>query len=714
MASVYRAYEPALDRHVALKVLPREFLHDPTFAERFTREAKTIARLEHPNIIPIYAFDIDQQEGLPWMAMRLIAGGALSQRIRSERLPLERCIEILRGVAEALDYAHGKGVVHRDIKPQNILLDEDGRVYLADFGIAKILESSGGLTATGMITGTPQYMAPEQATGLRVERFADIYALGIVAYEMFAGQVPFTADTPVSVLMKHVQEPLPVGPLAAVPEALVAPLVRCTAKNPLERWNSAGDFVAALESALQPATAPQPVPSLAPATRPAQPPAVPTSGTRRAVQGTSPEPGPSPTRHSPVPVAESETPQQVPQPRRVEPPTAYAPAAYAPAPLPPVPAAPTASASHLGPILLIGVAAAALVFVLILAGGAYLLFTATPSPTPTPGAVASNEGGRAPTPDPFVADDGSAPLPSPTPEDAQADADDTQVIPSQPWQPPTAGPPTDGPRSRQDRDTRPDSRVATPGTVEPEPEPVPTPRRPPPTPFPTPAPDLATPASIPTPTPRPPTQPTPAPRPPEPVADPEISRLAAALGQGDPASRWRAAQALGSRRGEAAPAVPALVGALADRNSEVRWRCAEALGLIGPAAAGAVPALAGLLSDSDPLVRTEATKALGLIGAPAGSAASPLAQGLGSGDVSLRRESARALGRIGAGAAPAVSALVKAVSDKDKFVRMEAAKALGRIGPAAREAVPALTKAAGDSDLLVSREAKAALQAIGS
>ncbi|HEX9190100.1 MAG TPA: serine/threonine-protein kinase, partial [Vicinamibacteria bacterium] len=209
MATVYRAYEPALDRYVALKVLPREFLHDPGFKDRFHREAKALAKLEHPNIVPIYNYDIDEKEGIPWMAMRLVPGGSLSQRLKEGRLPHARSVEILRGVADALDHAHGKGVVHRDVKPQNVLLDEGGRVYLADFGIAKMLEASGGLTATGMITGTPNYMAPEQATAKDVGPPADIYALGIVAYEMFTGRVPFSADTPVAILMKHVQEPLP-------------------------------------------------------------------------------------------------------------------------------------------------------------------------------------------------------------------------------------------------------------------------------------------------------------------------------------------------------------------------------------------------------------------------------------------------------------------------------------------------------------------------
>jgi predicted Ser/Thr protein kinase len=249
MASVFKAYEPSLDRYVALKVLPPEFLHDPSFAERFRREAQTVARLEHPQIIPIFAYDIDAETGTPWMAMRLISGGSLSQRIKHGRLAPSESARILKDVAEALDYAHGAGVIHRDVKPQNVLLDDAGRVYLADFGIAKMVESTAHMTQTGMITGTPQYMAPEQALGKKIDKSIDIYALGIVAYELFTGRVPFSADTPVAVLMKQASEPMPLPPVSEVKEDVTRAILRATAKDPAARWASASAFAQAVTSA---------------------------------------------------------------------------------------------------------------------------------------------------------------------------------------------------------------------------------------------------------------------------------------------------------------------------------------------------------------------------------------------------------------------------------------------------------------------------------
>ena len=249
MASVFKAYEASLDRYVALKVLPPEFLHDPTFAERFRREAQTIARLEHPQIIPIFAYDIDAESGVPWMAMRLISGGSLSQRIKRGRLAPAECARILKDVGDALDYAHSAGVIHRDVKPQNVLLDDSGRVYLADFGIAKMVEASAHMTQTGMITGTPQYMAPEQALGKAIDKSIDIYALGIVAYELFTGRVPFSADTPVAVLMKQASEPMPLPPVSEVQEEVTRAILRATAKDPAARWPSASAFARAVTNA---------------------------------------------------------------------------------------------------------------------------------------------------------------------------------------------------------------------------------------------------------------------------------------------------------------------------------------------------------------------------------------------------------------------------------------------------------------------------------
>ena len=622
MASVYRAYEPALDRYVALKVLPREFLHDPSFAERFRREAKTIAKLEHPNIVPIYAYDIEQAEGIPWMAMRLIAGGSLSQILKRERMARSRAVAILRGVADALDHAHGNGIVHRDVKPQNVLLDESGRVYLADFGIARILEAKDGLTATGMITGTPQYMAPEQATGKRVGPPADVYALGIVAYELFTGHVPFSADTPVAILMKHVQDPLPLPPADTVPESLLRAVLKCTAKSPEDRWESAGAFVTALEAGLEVRPAPAEVQTVATPRTPSLP---------------------------PRPLASTLVSPKVP-------------AVQAPA-----------GRGRLRPLLVLGLggAFAALlvgataVTLLLLRGGRASVPSPTPEATLRPAAPAAPS---APAASPLRSELPFAPAPTSVP-----------AVLSTP-------------------------RSSAPAGREPVPTPV---ARATAMPASTPAAPALEPAPTPTPVPRPePAVPAPA------AIDPEVQRLAEAVGQGEAISRWRAAQALGAIGPAAGHAVPSLTAALGDRTAEVRWRAAEALGLIGPPARTAVPALARALGDTDPLVCAEAAKALGLLGEAAASAVPQLATGLKAKDTAYRREAAKALARTGRVAGPALGALIEALGDKDRFVRAQAARALGRIGPPAREAVPALTALSRDSDLVVSREAQTALRSI--
>jgi serine/threonine-protein kinase len=663
MASVYRAYEPKLDRYVALKVLPREFLHDPSFARRFRQEAQALAQLEHPNIVPIYAYDIDEAEGIPWMAMRLVTGGSLADLLKRERLTPARSVAILRGVADALDYAHAhaKRIVHRDVKPPNVLLDQGGRAYLADFGIAKILESSGGLTATGMITGTPQYMAPEQATGTKIGPGADVYSLGIVAYEMLTGRVPFSADTPVATMMKHVQDPLPLPPPHTVAEPHLRALLKCTAKKPEERWPTAGAFVRALEAGL----APPAQPALGDAPTIAEPPPVAPTVVRprpAAALPPTPPPAPPPTRLA--------APAPTPPPLPVGP---TLPAARPPLGPPPLVAPPPpARRGGLGALPTVGFAVAGLLVLAGAVGVAVLLLKGGGRPEPSPSPTRPAETTTLPEP-PYVPGSIASP-PAPTPS--------TVVPPRRDRALPTPAGPGVEP-------------TATPASI-PTAEPTPTPR-----PAPTPAPPA------PTPTPARPTEPPP------PAVDPEVRRLAAALGDPDAAARRRAAQDLAALGPEAAPAAGALSAALADRNADVRLRAAEALGRIGPAARSSVAALTQALGDADPMVRAEAAKSLGLMAEVASPAAGPLGAALASPEVAVRREAAKALARIGRGAEPALRPLLAALRDKDKTVRAQAARALGRLGPVAREAIPALTAMSRDSDVIVSREAQAALESIG-
>ena len=247
MATVYEAREaPPLERTVALKVLPPEFLHHESFRARFEHEAKLVAGLEHPGVVPIYASGID--EGLPWMSMRLMRDGSLAALL-GRGLGIERTTRVLRGVAEALDYAHARGVLHRDIKPHNILLDATGRGCLSDFGLARLLERPEAWTATGTVAGTPHYMSPEQGLGKPIDRASDLYSLGVVAYEMLTGVTPFRGDSPVAIGKKHVDDALPVPARELVPGAVFGVLQKGLAKRSADRWPSAVAFVDALEKA---------------------------------------------------------------------------------------------------------------------------------------------------------------------------------------------------------------------------------------------------------------------------------------------------------------------------------------------------------------------------------------------------------------------------------------------------------------------------------
>jgi serine/threonine protein kinase len=246
MATVYLAYDPNFGREVAIKVLPRELMHDPNFRTRFNREARTIATLEHPAIVPVY--DFGEDDGQPFLVMRYLGGGSLVSRIRSGPIPIDEVTHILSRIGSALDAAHAKGVVHRDLKPANILFDQYGEAYLGDFGIAQL--STGGGTLTGsQILGTPAYMSPEQINGAKIDGRADIYALGIVVFEMLTGQTPFQADSPIKMMMMHISTPPPaISEIdARFPHGSGAVLQQALAKDPDRRYQTASDFIRAFQ-----------------------------------------------------------------------------------------------------------------------------------------------------------------------------------------------------------------------------------------------------------------------------------------------------------------------------------------------------------------------------------------------------------------------------------------------------------------------------------
>jgi hypothetical protein len=252
MATVYKAYQASINRYVAIKILPTQFAHDPNFVKRFTQEAKAIAALEHPYILPVY--DFGTQEGMTYMVMRYIEGGTLAG-LMGQPMSNERIVEIVGNMARALDYAHSQGVVHRDIKPSNILIDKHGEVLLTDFGIAKVMQDTGGtqLTGTGSILGTPEYMSPEQAEGVSVDHRSDLYSLGVVLYELLTGQPPYQAKTPLAVVLMHVKEPLPLPHTINpnVVEPLEQVVLKAMAKNRNQRYQTAAEMEQALKNALK-------------------------------------------------------------------------------------------------------------------------------------------------------------------------------------------------------------------------------------------------------------------------------------------------------------------------------------------------------------------------------------------------------------------------------------------------------------------------------
>jgi serine/threonine protein kinase len=249
MSVVYKGYDATLDRPAALKVLPAEFLHDVSFVDRLKQEAQLWGRLDHPAIVPVYYSGVEGDH--PFIAMKFVGGGPLSALIGQGPVPLERSLSILKAVAGALDYAHDAGIVHRDVKPANVLLGADGSAYLTDFGIARALAESRGATGGSGIVGTPGYMAPEQARSPRPDPRSDVYSLGCLAYEMLTGKAPFQGDTPMDVMLRHILE-APTPPRALVPalsHAIEKAVLTAMAKDPTKRWPRAGMFVQALDAA---------------------------------------------------------------------------------------------------------------------------------------------------------------------------------------------------------------------------------------------------------------------------------------------------------------------------------------------------------------------------------------------------------------------------------------------------------------------------------
>ncbi len=249
MAAVYRAYQPGVDRTVALKVLPRHYAADPEFVARFEREARLIARLEHPHIMPVH--DFGEADGYTYLAMRFVESGTLADLLeKGQPLSLAQMQRVVGQVGDALDYAHSQGVIHRDIKPSNILIDGRGNCLLTDFGIAKMMEGDTHLTRTGGVIGTPAYMSPEQITGQALDGRSDMYSLGIVLYEMATGRVPYQAETPPAVLVKHLHDPLPLPRTLnpALPESVERVILKSLAKQPQDRYATMGDMVRALQS----------------------------------------------------------------------------------------------------------------------------------------------------------------------------------------------------------------------------------------------------------------------------------------------------------------------------------------------------------------------------------------------------------------------------------------------------------------------------------
>ena len=253
MAQVFKAYHPGLDRYVAVKILRSDLVEEEEFLARFRREARAVAALRHPNIVQIFDFDVHND--LYYMVMELLEGDTLkaylnSLRVQGERLPLGETVRIFNDVLAGLAYAHCEGIIHRDLKPANILLTKRGQAVLTDFGIAQIVGGT-EYTMSGALMGTLSYMAPEQGLEGHTDVRSDIYSLGIAYYEALTGTVPFDADTPLAILMKHINDPLPLPRRLdpSIPESFERVALKALAKRPDDRFQSADEMAATLSAA---------------------------------------------------------------------------------------------------------------------------------------------------------------------------------------------------------------------------------------------------------------------------------------------------------------------------------------------------------------------------------------------------------------------------------------------------------------------------------
>jgi serine/threonine protein kinase len=312
MAVVYKAYDSHLDRAVAVKVILPGFEQSENFLKRFEREAQALARLVHPNIVRV--LDYGHQQGLPYLVMEYLPGGTLKQKT-GRPMPWQEAAHLLAPIARALAYAHQVGILHRDIKPSNILITHSGEPMLSDFGLAKLLQVQDGVDLTGStgVIGTPAYMAPEQMVGGKVDRRVDIYALGIVFYELVTGRTPYRADTPAAIMVKVVTEPLPrpTSFMADLPEMVEFAILKALEKDPENRFQNMEDFALALEgfaagripASPESASAPTSVP--APVIEPTPFPA-PTASTIEP----TPAPAPTPPPSSAAPASQSTVPAE--------------------------------------------------------------------------------------------------------------------------------------------------------------------------------------------------------------------------------------------------------------------------------------------------------------------------------------------------------------------------------------------------------------------